>query len=79
MVFDPARDPFEKDERSSEDPPFRPNAIDLLVTRKVRGAGRFCMSKCLKKRLEKSFVKVLPYHSSVQWLIPWREIVANSY
>lgn len=58
VVFDPVRDPFEKNEKSPEDPPFRPNAIDLLITRKVRGWGQGCMSKCLKNRLEKSFVKV---------------------
>ena len=65
VAFDPARDPFAKDEKSAEDPPFRPNAIDLLITRKLRGWGPGCMSQCFKNRLEKSFVKVQSMHSSV--------------
>lgn len=78
VVFDPVRDPFEKDEKSPKDTPFRPNAIDLLITRKVRGWGRGCMSKSLKNRLEKSFVKVLSLRLICS-VLPQREIIANLY
>jgi hypothetical protein len=72
VAFDPTVDPFAKDEKSVDDPPFRPNVIDLLLTRKVRGSFPGCMSGCLKKRWEKSFVKVQYCHSSLVYFLSTR-------
>ena len=65
VAYDPGRDPFEKDEKSPEDPPFRPNAIDQLITRKVRGWSPWSISKCSKKRLEGSLIKVVSNRPSL--------------
>ncbi|KAJ5922900.1 hypothetical protein N7516_010603 [Penicillium verrucosum] len=78
LVFDPVRDPFEKDEKAPDDPPFRPNAIDLLITRKVRGWGQRRMSKCLKNRLEKSLVNCVVAMGDLQLVTGFSILVSGA-
>lgn len=63
LVYEPARDPFEKDGMTLEDRPFRANPIDQMVTRKVRSWFRVSINEQLKDRLEESLIKVLPRHT----------------
>ncbi|KAK9847367.1 hypothetical protein MYU51_019521 [Penicillium brevicompactum] len=78
VAFDPARDPFAKDEKSAENPPFRPNAIDLLITRKLRGWVPGCMSQCLKNRLENSFVKCVVAMGDLQLVTGFSILISGA-